>query len=356
MKEIEQIRLDILIKNFRDVPNVTRAYKKLSKYIKDDNDKKLKKYLRNHLVKPIETDREIEFRDDTDFLLGFYGLVQVGLIADYLPYNLNPKLISEIELILENKRVKEYYENFYRLYLPQLLLNHVTNISKGIRTTYGIRRYMKNAQGVSLLFEKLVVLYRLRINDSDIDQFLWLLDDGETPDWKKHGYVRMEDLLRVLYHPREKAKLLKFNQKLSKEDKELSPLEQAIYGFAKYLNWLNSFHSFLDECENMPLFQSACWHLESYWFDHFQDYISEDLKTAIKNLQITLSRTYQPTPEFVLEKDTKAKHIILEDWKKESAASVSQALKDINYLFNREHGKLVRDMVKKVNKKQKRSR
>jgi hypothetical protein len=46
----------------------------------------------------------------------------------------------------------------------------------------------------------------------------------------------------------------------------------------------------------------------------------------------------------------------LEDWKKESAASVSQALKDINYLFNREHGKLVRDMVKKVNKKQKRSR
>ncbi|MHA3788364.1 hypothetical protein ACX0HA_09165 [Flavobacterium hauense] len=312
MENINYIRQEILRENFRLSKNVDRGYKTLSRLI-EKNDQRLDYLLRNHRDTPIKTDREVVFRDDIDFLLAYYSILTIGIISGYLPTKLDSETVDEAYLILSNPFVEKYYKDHYKLILPQLLLKH-------LKTEIDL---YNNESGSDKTFEHFIILINSRMNDEDIDLFLWLLDDGYTYNATTKNFLTLKELI--------------WSIKNKENFKEIydTPLESnyllksAIRGFAKFISYLDEYSNLLKENENNPTLQSAFWHMESYWFNHLDTYLKNNLEQCIENLYEIITAGYYKKFE-----STEVNNDILEQWKEESKIEVNKALNNINYLFN----------------------
>ena len=317
-----EFNLNIITNQYRRRGPAAKGYSNLSQLISQNDIRNLKNTLRDHKVQPISENKLVDERDRIDFLFAYYSIVEIGIIADYFPNNLPLSLKNEIETILGNVFVKTYYSEYYPLILPQLLLKH---ISFQIQSTEGSYWQTKNA-----LFEKFLVLNNSITNDNDVDQFLWFLDDGITNGYSKN------DLLHVLASRETlRYKLGRFN---------VHPLNSALFGFIKYVQFLNDYAGLLRQASEFRLLQSAFWHYQSYWFEHMKNQLGEMITEGLFNIRSTVAQTKQE--ELVNDDNSYIRdRENFVDWKIASEQYLDIE-ENINYLLNQELGEPLRQFLR----------
>jgi len=267
--EKKTINLNVLTQQYRKKGAALRGFRTIKTLIRNDDEISLSILLRDHKESSIDSIEEVHERNNFDFLIDYYNILEIGLIAGYLPNPLPTKIENDIKFVLDNKLVNRYFTEFYPLHLPQLLLYQVLENSG---KQYFEINYSENN---SVLFDRFLTLNHNVKNDSDIQQFLWFLDDG----WTEGFSIR--DLLNVL----EDKRIIKY--KLSNRSKH--PLNSALWGFVKYIQFLNDYSALLLNCEENTILQSAFWHHQSYWFEHIKEKFGSVIKVGINNIRLSIN-------------------------------------------------------------------
>jgi len=267
----KQINIEIFSKTHK----TTAAKKGLSvlrKLIANNDDYSLNELLRDHRERGIRYFFEIEYRDDIDYLLEYYSLIQIGIMSGYFPSELTRPLINEIKLVLSIQQVRIYYKDYYPLLLPQILLKNVENLRP-------INQVDDITSQDGYFFEQLLIINDSIRFDEDVDQFLWFLDDGVTGPYSISDFwLVLEDVNRIEY------KLATTNS---------HPLNHALWGFIKYLEFLHEYAELLRQLDNSRLLQSAFWNFQSYWFAHIENKLRDILEKGISNIRKAVENANQ---------------------------------------------------------------
>ncbi len=311
----QEFNLEIISNQYRRKGAASKAYQNLSSLISKNDTRTLKNILRDHKYEPIWENHLVHERDNIDFLIDYYSILEIGIIANYFPNNLPPSLKNEVEKILGNEYVRRYYSKYYPLILPQLLLKNISS-PKDQTTNDDLTKIQSN------LFEKFLVLNQTIKSDKDVDQFLWFLDDGITQAYSIH------DLWDVLSN-RETIR-----HKLSRSNAH--PLNSSLFGFIKYIQFLNDYADLLRQASEFKLLQSAFWHYQSYWFDHMKEQLGDIIEVALNNIERTMNNITQ----IELVNDDNSYINTLEDFNKwkTSTDQLEGIEEDIKYLLNPELG------------------
>lgn len=261
----KDINLEIITNQFRKKGAAAKGYSMVNSLIRENEEVNLKILLRDHKINPIISFLEVNERDNIDFLIDYFSILEIGLLAGYLPNPLPQKTENEANYLLKNEFVNKYFSEYYPLLLPQLL---VKQISKYSRQNYFDKSYSLNSHSI---YDRFLILRQSIKDDADIDQFLWFLDDGYTA-----GYT-ISDLWNVLEDKN------RIEYKLGRNNRH--PLNTALWGFIKYVQFLSDFASLLKDAEEDILLQSALWHHQSYWFEHLKERVGDIIHIGIKNIR-----------------------------------------------------------------------
>ncbi|MFS2185612.1 hypothetical protein ACCC92_03000 [Mucilaginibacter sp. Mucisp84] len=315
MNELDQMRLKALQNNFRNQKNAARGYRNFMKYRNDDE--KLKWLLRHHDEEEVVKGKEIRFREDMDFLLGYYTMLMAAVITGYLSPDILREITREAEEVLNNKRVKRYYSKYYPLALPELLYDFLTDESVQVRTL----RHIRDEQPIKgETFETVMLLIRSRIEDDDVDLFLSLLDNFHYYDSEVRKYIDIE----VIWD-----RLRQYDNKKNKAMYNSDIFQSALLGFAKYILYLEAYSDVLGELEEKPLSQSAIWHTDGYWLERLQTELGGVL---YKGLEIVDSITKNSQP--VQYKDEQLfDESNFAAWQSASSYSINKAREDIDFVL-----------------------
>ena len=318
--EIKEINLEVIEKQYRETGAAAKGFNTLEKLIEDDDRVSLKILLRNHINSPIKTTLEVYERDQIDFLIDYYSVLEIGLIANYFPNPLSAKIEKEIKFILDNEFVNQYFTEYYPLILPEILLKQV---SEKIHEEYFHHQSLENT---TALFDRFLMLNQIKKNDEDINQFLWFLDDGWT------GGYSITDFWNVL----KDRNLIK--DKLGIANK--NPFISSLWGFIKYTQFVGDFADLLKDSIQDPLLQSAFWHYQSYWFEHMKDGLGDIVEIGLKNIRESMKMVNDY--DIINDQDSylNSKKDILE-WQKNSV-ELECVEEDINYLLNQKLGEPIR--------------
>jgi len=328
MNNIYKLRLDLLTVNFRDKANLNKTYNKFLRL----TDPELKELLRDHNKKPIETTKEVSFRDDIDFLIGYYSILMTGILCNYIKPEFSENLLLESRSLLDNKWVKKYYQKYYPLELPDMFRKIFLD-SNGFKNNQ--ERDLERNKATDVLFERFLMAYRSRIEDNDIDTFLFILDDGYYYDDEFDMGVDIDKLWKTLGS----SKKLK---ELQKEQNSSSILYSAIWGFAKFVTYLEEYAIILHELNNDTLSQSAIWHLEAYWFKQMKDKLGKALNKGLNNVLTVLNEGYYVH----LNPSEKIEEEIEKIWKENSINAIEEAKTNIDFLMNSKLEKPVKMLSK----------
>lgn len=203
----------------------------------------LKRLLRHHEEEPISEQKEIDMRDDFDYLLAYYGLVEIAALVELVPDPLPQETQKSAATILSNKYVQRYYAKYYELLLPQMLLARIAG-----------ENTLKEKEGAIPIFGEFLQISAQR-NEMAVDTLLWFLDNGYNGT---HGWESTE---KILSNPEKTLEALKTPYEKANDS------QRAVSGFGKFINFSVAFHELLERTENFPLLQSAMWHYHGYWFD-----------------------------------------------------------------------------------------
>ncbi len=317
-KEKHDIKLKSLNLNFRKNLRADRGYKSFLTISKDSD--RLASLLRNHKTQPIVTHEEIRFRDDMDFLLSYYSIISCSLLAGYISSPLPDKTIMEAKEVLLNPVVKLFYEEYYPLYLPQVLCKYLDAPQQ-----LGIAELVNPSRKNDQIFESLLLLFRSRIEDEDIDGFLFLLDDGGFYDSNLRIPLDLQFVLEIVGSPR---LLVEF-----KVGSQTYPrLDSLVFGFSKFVSYLSGYAALLRRMSNATLFRAAAWQLESYWFIRLHEKPGYQLESCLKNLLSITDYDFFSKNEGELLQEERDK------WQEESKKSIQLAMEDITYLKDQELG------------------
>lgn len=319
-----EINLEIITKQYRKKGAAAKGFRAINTLIKNNDDICLHILLRNHFDSPIDSSIEVEERNNIDFLIDYFSIIEIGLIANYLPNPLPIKTEKDIILILNNQFVYKYISEYYPLALPQLLLKQISK-SRGEKYFY-----TDNFKENTALFDRFLLLNQIVRNDNDIQQFLWFLDDGRTSGFSISDFWDVLHDINILNH------------KLSISIKH--PLNSALWGFIKYIQFLTDFANLLRECKEDPLLQSAFWHHHSYWFEHMKERIGDIINVGIKNIHQSMHN--------VIEEDIlRNKNSFLDskddifNWRSDTSQIVGVQT-DINFLLNHKLGEPLKKLFK----------
>ena len=102
----------MLLLEYRDKGKALKGYERLIKLIREKKDADLDWLLRFHGHHHIVKQSDIQFRDNVDFLLKFYSLLEIAIMTDHIPPGLPDKLKTEIIEVLGNEFVERYYDDY----------------------------------------------------------------------------------------------------------------------------------------------------------------------------------------------------------------------------------------------------
>lgn len=203
----------------------------------------LKTLLRHHNDYPITHQFEIDLRDDFDYMLAYYGLIEIAALVELVPDPLPQETLKSASTVLSNKYVQRYYTEHYQLLLPQMLLARIAGETD-----------LKEKEGAIPIFGEFLQIGS-QLNDKAVETLLWFLDNGYNGN---HGWETTE---KILSDPEKTLEALRIPYN------EADHSQRAVSGFGKFLNFSVTFHELLERTENFPLLQSAMWHYHGYWFD-----------------------------------------------------------------------------------------
>ena len=272
-----------LQEKYRTTGRAAKGAKKLITAIEQNKNTTLKTLLRNHEEKPIYKEDEIIFRDEVDFLLKFYSLLELSILSGYIAQPLPKLLQEEILMILGNKYIKQYYIEYYPILLPQILYDSIENAK--IQEPIGNPLPFLN----TLLLDKLI--------DDDIENFLWLLDYGEF------GNYDMDKFKNTLNHVNEVEAILK------RMPKDRTVLDSVFWGFLKYVDYLEKFRILLEKNKANKLLCSALWHFQGYWFVKIHKTLKNDFKRCVLLLESVSLKSIHNRADF---KDKESMNLVSE--------------------------------------------
>lgn len=261
--------------------------------------------------------------NNVDSLIEFYSLLQIALFANYIDYPLPEKLTNEIDLFLDTSAVRKYYENYYPLLLPYLLLKQIQK-----------NEYYKNNiyRESPILFDRFLILNQFVKHDEDIQLLLWFFDDG----WI--GKYSIKDFLNIL---KDKTKMLE------EYSNKIHPLNKIMWGFTKYTQFLSDYADLIRDCHSNPILQSSLWHYHSYWFGRMENKINKNLKISIQSIKESF--LHFNSKELIYDQHSNLSSIEdIKDWKL-NANYLDTIEKDIEFLFNSELGQPLFDLKNAIN-------
>lgn len=267
--ELQRLRLEGLEARFYSDERTELARGRLARPTILALELPLDRLLRNHVVDPIRTEREVLERDSFDFLLSYYGLVEIALIAGHLTEPLPEDFVERTLSELEQVEVVRYYEVHYPLLLPQLL-------RRRLQKPHGRNRVApEHAEKAEELYMLFLALTASRQRDANIEGFLWLLDDGIDPETGSNW----TQLIQRLDHPEEvQSSLRRF---ASAHDRR-EALDVALVGLFRYLDHCHSLARLIRDAEALPELASGFWHLDAYWFRHLRTKVGSHLDAALE--------------------------------------------------------------------------
>lgn len=310
--------LELLTAQHRNTGRALKGYKHTVTYIRKETQSELDWALRYHVPNGVYEMEEVDYRDQVDFLLKYYSLVEVGIITGALPSKLNDKLKSEILYILQNDAVRSYYESRYPLLLPSLLVYFASH-SEHQPVTSG-HSYFNEL----LLIDSLI--------DDDVEVFLWFLDSG-----KMDGYS-LRDLLKLLESKN------KIKQLMGRVKGDEDALDQGFWGFIKFADYMERYAMLLMKCQD-EFVRSVLWHYQSYWFMNMKVLIEDKYIAAIKRLKalcssITFKEYVRERTKDELHAKENVKKLLIdyEMWLHESDRRLEDSLNFMHYNLDSRHG------------------
>jgi hypothetical protein len=245
----------------------------------------LRRLLRHHSEFPdgVVEEADTYRRDQFDFLLSFYGLLEVASMMRLVPEELPKKIGQTAREALHDPWIKRYYEVNYPLLLPKLLrwrldgFDEVADVVALPRQTFEV-------------FERFRLLSRnMDFDDNssgkNVERFLWLLDGGVVDDDED-----IDSLLAIVADPdRYARRIIKPVKKGGRSD-----LDQALIGFGIFLAFAVEFDAFLDALKEYRQLQSALWHHHGYWFRAFHSLAGGEVRSVIRQVVDTKAKRYEP--------------------------------------------------------------
>jgi hypothetical protein len=207
--------------------------------------------LRHHDEREI-SDEETWVRDDVDYLLSYYAILQVGITAGVLDLQPNDALFESASELLNYPPLVHYFTKSYPLELPDRMRARFE--APGGPENLGSEQ-PKNSTSIQRkgLFSAFLPLTALLEQDNDMEAFLWLLDGGWRGQWHD------ERLEKALRHPKEAATLLM--------DKRPDPLgHRVMQGAMKFIEFAVALDILLDQASDFPDLQEEMYLFHSYWF------------------------------------------------------------------------------------------
>jgi hypothetical protein len=256
---MSDINLRYLEKLWLRMPQIVSALKNYSNW----SDEKLFRILRHHEIGDGISDSESWLRDEFDFLLSFYGIIELATMIGFVGEI--PTAFKKRHLpILCHRAVRQYYEWSYPLALPRRLRERLQS---------GVSYTVQGSPELNTAFYEFIDLTKLIELDSEIESFLWCLDGGA----RKMGNIWCDiDLVRVsLAKPKRLAKALQ--QPKAKQDE----LDRALCGFCKFVQFCENFASLLDQLEAEPQVAEAMWLAHAYWLRNADADLRSNLRSAI---------------------------------------------------------------------------
>jgi hypothetical protein len=247
MKDIREVNFDDLIRGYWDKAT-ERGAKCLDKH--DDKSDDLFDLLRHHETRTIEHE-ETYIRDAIDSLLGFYSLLEVARVAEFVSWPLPSAFAKRASHHLGLKAVRRFYEKHYKQVL--------------------VTQFRRRLSGHEVFMQFLDMSNILR-DDSDIDALLTLLDDYIIDD------ISWADLEKVIRDPK------RYIEVMSAPTRKQTYLHEAARGYHKFLLFCQEFDGFLTTSERFPFFCSCCWNYHSYWFKHLEDRIDPAIRQSLNRI------------------------------------------------------------------------
>lgn len=226
----------------------------------------LARLLRHHDDDPI-SDKETWERDNFDYLLGFFSMVEVGCLAGFLSPTLPSKHAAIARRILKDKDVRRYYEEHYPVLLPQAHLRRV----EGTPLTPDPDSFDIGPG----LFDSFFTLTQPMEGDGPIETFLWFLDGGSR------GGYDIDDTITVLGNPKRFIHHASARPEDSR-DGELDWLSASTQGFLAFMEFGPRLLVVLRASHPMPLLQSAMWHVHGYWLGQMGSHMGTAVKRALQ--------------------------------------------------------------------------
>lgn len=321
--DTKSLNLDIITKQYRHNSKAAKGYELLMNLLGDYDSLPLETLLRNHRLNPILIASEIEGRENVDTLMDYYSILQITLLANYINHPLPENLANEIDVILETPAVKKYFEEYYPLVLPQLLI-------KQIHTD----EYLKNNIEIDStpLFDRFLILNHFVKSDEDIQLLLWFFDDG----WI--GKYSLKDFIALL---RDKTKML------NEYSNKTHPLNKVLWGFTKYTQFLTDYAELIRDCYHNSILQSAIWHYHGYWFNKIENKIGTNLKLSIQSIKDTFAQFN--SKELIYDQHSYLTSIDeIREWKS-NISHLDTIEQDIDYLFNTNLGQPINELNHRLN-------
>ncbi|MDB6027363.1 MAG: hypothetical protein JWM68_3586 [Verrucomicrobiales bacterium] len=221
----------------------------------------LENLLRDFRQRAIVSDHEIKLRAATDRLMTCYSIMEIASLIGFIADIHRTEFGAEAIIVLEDKQVRQYYEEFYPTKLPRLFRFRLTGKS------YGLSRAANPVTGGNFIafldldrrfMENLEDRYLLRMLDSFTIDGYWFSDVVEligTPE------AFIDHLLR------------------SSEDRDARSC--ALFEFSIFMQFCFDLKELLERFGSQPLLQSAMWNHYGYWFDIVGKQLNEQLGAAL---------------------------------------------------------------------------
>lgn len=265
--ELQTRNLNALLAEMHQTGKAAKGLLIIQTYLEKNDHEGLAHLLRYHIPDGVY-DEELKQRFKVDALIEFYNLLTIAALCAYVPLTLNPSICAEIKTILELEAVKKYYTEFY----PYEMTHYTLQFVKG--------EHALKEQAIplnTLAFFNLLTLHRQLKKDKAIERFLGMLDSVN------YDTENLSTVINTLKNQEELTTAL--SRKISNEN------DTAIWGFIKFVSFLNELTTLLESVASFPPLQSAIWLFYGYYLDHLNTHMKSIMNEAFGNLQIALSNS-----------------------------------------------------------------
>ena len=222
--------------------------------------RKLAWLLRHHDEEAINNTESWQ-RDEVDYLLEYYSLLEIACTLDLVPWPLEEDVASAAVRHLEHPAVQKYMEH-YPVHLPQLLVLRLNGLFTG----------RVACEQAPTLFWQLLELDARLFNDN-CEAFLWFIDGGVR------GGYDIDSVMRTV----KSAKA--YFRAVSVPARKVTSLTKALHGLRIFLQFCVDLDAFLADPALPPLFRVEAWKYFAYWFRNLTLYVEEnDLQLGIRQV------------------------------------------------------------------------